>query len=678
MAYWTSCGGGLVANQLVANAKLAHATGARPTTAADRENLKTAEFTRSLLGRTNGEQTDGYDDQAAAGQASPLGGSRKYEAYGYFASDALRDDISEVGHIIQSLKGGKQIDSRMGSRMDERVEEAEEERRRLQREQREKMKRNMKARDPKHKVAQKVESRRNYEAGTDGTSVPMVTVSVQGVRGPERIPLVDVHSIRSRCKRLSSTCSVESLLKDQQVRDEEERQEAQMLKEVKEDVPQGSLHLQLSFKERCLKARTQKRALHVGAMIHKIESMRSMCPEGVLERYTAKSSNSGFNQGQDGLESMRSSVQLTRQERIWNCDSTKSLKGLIEEEPARKSLLHSATSLCKTREKARRCWAIVRAFVIFFVQCLLLVKRRNAALMVQSVMRQLGEWSRVKLTMKLVIKDVRKIQGYCRGFLELKHHRCELIQKDWQRFEDVHLSKFYKMYQELIVAEAHQKAQDQRSRRPSRAGDIFDTSRSVKAPAINWKQFRIPPVYRKQVVGRFYMARLRRHVRAKANVVELFRSALERQRDMVKFLSSFGADTSNIGIGSTDEGIVRNAAAAPSSSRFLWRPTEEEVLNMIALAVQDLQCACVLPFRDHASRKDIKGNVMFRGDDQKLSLIRSQLLSSRVDNRMSIMPTAGEVEDVNAVNEYSSEPNDIDEVFDRFVPHYQTQLDEHP
>lgn len=122
---------------------------------------------------------------------------------------------------LEHLSEGNQESKLKAEREEERRQQALEERRARQRERQ--------ARDPRRKVALKVENRRRFgrtdsSGGLCGSSVPMCEVTVCGEGGHETVGMVDVAGLRSRCQRLNNTGSksastVDLLLQDQRQRE---------------------------------------------------------------------------------------------------------------------------------------------------------------------------------------------------------------------------------------------------------------------------------------------------------------------------------------------------------------------------------------------------------------------------------------------------------------------------
>lgn len=95
----------------------------------------------------------------------------------------------------------------------------EEERRHQEKEERRARQRERLTRDPHRKVALKLENRRRFGRSRTCPSgrpeVPMMTVDIVGSRGLEKVELVDLRTLRSRCHPLGSGTTVRSLLEHQ-------------------------------------------------------------------------------------------------------------------------------------------------------------------------------------------------------------------------------------------------------------------------------------------------------------------------------------------------------------------------------------------------------------------------------------------------------------------------------
>merc|ERR1711907_619334 len=105
------------------------------------------------------------------------------------------------------------------------------------------------------------------------------------------------------------------------------------------------------------------------------------------------------------------------------------------------------------------------------------------------------------------------------------------------------------MYTDMIVEEEKKKTAEKN----------FSYVKNKRKSSAYWWQFRIPELERITMIHRYYGAQLRRHARGKANILELFRNALQIKRDAVNYVKLFGADASQ---GKMDDDDRRPRAAS--------------------------------------------------------------------------------------------------------------------
>jgi len=341
------------------------------------------------------------------------------------------------------------------------------------------------------------------------------------------------------------------------------------------------------------------------------------------------------------------------------------------------------------RRKTRRRWKLVKGVVKFLMSFFLHRRRTKYIDAVKFVLGQLGEWTRVKHSMCNLVNNVVKIQRNFRAFMVVKRERCDLIAKEWTRIEENHLASFFKLYTELIVDEEMQKTaaknfsyvkSKRRASMSFQQGNIFgqiqnelglDSHKNVAGghslaeSTVDWTPFRIPEAERSTMIGRYYMAQLRRHSRGKANILELFQNALKMKREAVNFLKFFGEDV-ELSQGKMEERAPTPRPQVPEKVHQYWFPSEETVLDMIALSVDQLTKANILPFRDHAARKaGLKGNTFWRGNESTLQKLWQQMFSRRGDIKATA-PT-----ELVPSPKHSKSLKNMDDVFDTFTPRYK-------
>lgn len=170
-----------------------------------------------------------------------------------------------------------------GDRAEARArEEREAERRRHEAELRKARLKEKAARDPRRKIQLKLENKRRFEIDTlDGAGIPTTEVSVQGHRGGEKMRLVDVRALRSKCRGLSE--GIHSVHQLVELQERKEKAYAALktsssmptLGHEKNNPDDAILPSQVSWEDRYQRARHQKRCLTSESLVRKLEAMRT-------------------------------------------------------------------------------------------------------------------------------------------------------------------------------------------------------------------------------------------------------------------------------------------------------------------------------------------------------------------------------------------------------------------
>lgn len=144
--------------------------------------------------------------------------------------DAFHVCASAVDNLIEDLSRSARLEhlvAHAGCASKADVRQLEERRKALRRqeiEQRRALKRERDKRDPQRSVELKIQSKRSYNNGTPPwAEVPMQKVDVVRFSGTERVSLVDVRLLRSRCQQLEQGATVASLMESQRQRAKQER-----------------------------------------------------------------------------------------------------------------------------------------------------------------------------------------------------------------------------------------------------------------------------------------------------------------------------------------------------------------------------------------------------------------------------------------------------------------------
>jgi len=135
-------------------------------------------------------------------------------------------------------------------------------------------------------------------------SLPMTQFAVQGEHGREEHALVDVQAIQNKCRGLSASCSVKSLLEAQRLREHE--QEA-LAKKDSETRPTAELEAlaKLSWEDRMELAEHRKLQGHISSVFNSMGQMRSKYPKDIpdsIVNHLHAMGQGDFNWHQDNFD----------------------------------------------------------------------------------------------------------------------------------------------------------------------------------------------------------------------------------------------------------------------------------------------------------------------------------------------------------------------------------------
>eukprot|EP00927_Polykrikos_kofoidii_P033572 TRINITY_DN28398_c0_g1_i1.p1 TRINITY_DN28398_c0_g1~~TRINITY_DN28398_c0_g1_i1.p1 ORF type:complete len:667 (-),score=122.74 TRINITY_DN28398_c0_g1_i1:507-2288(-) len=291
------------------------------------------------------------------------------------------------------------------------------------------------------------------------------------------------------------------------------------------------------------------------------------------------------------------------------------------------------------RQKARLRLALFVAcarWVVVFRKCR---RRSNASDMVQDFMKQTGEWCRVKLAIKKFMGALKVIHKASRDYLARTKDLVIKMDMVWVRVEDRELESYWRNYQLHLCAEEQEKAESQvkssgylaqKALKQFQAGDkgviaqgkhqvkglshlaLFqDIQRRVEDGQINydWQEFRVPEAERKKVVYRYFMNQMKRSVRTKMAIREMFAIFMKDQRDIAVFLRSLGSETTS------SDGIFlgqrSTLASLVKSSKANWRVLSEDTAKLlISLCATELEKGDFDRWHDHPSCNDYFPNPL--------------------------------------------------------------------
>lgn len=211
-----------------------------PSNAARRENSRMQWFEEQVERRKN----SGAILRSGVGVRRPVwrGSSVSLDAAVVEDRDSqaelFRNQSAEVADLIADLTRGARLDHLLSPTKREeepreeqpRVERREERRPRPSRSTEPSARRGSLPRHPQAKVAERLESRRRGSTvGLEGVppppvlDIPMVNVDIQGSKGVEKVAMVDIGTLRSRCERLEKGVRAKDLLELRKMQEREEQ-----------------------------------------------------------------------------------------------------------------------------------------------------------------------------------------------------------------------------------------------------------------------------------------------------------------------------------------------------------------------------------------------------------------------------------------------------------------------
>lgn len=279
------------------------------------------------------------------------------------------------------------------------------------------------------------------------------------------------------------------------------------------------------------------------------------------------------------------------------------------------------------RRRTRTRWKVVRGVVNFLV-CFFLQKKRHAAVdKIKLLLAQIGEWSRVKSLAQKTIGNIKVLQRGCRDCLALKRKRCDEMAKVWVRIEDRELSQFFREYAKHLVDESKEMAREAAMSATSKKGrpqpliakskreqhlDIASVleqngvnSDQFVAASLDWRKMRIPPWKRREMIGWYYMRKLKQHVQDRKSMLSAVQTAVRNHKEMKVFLKQFGAEEGHeVEFGQAAGDVREHSSTKP---RF-WEVHHDDniVLELIARCAHDLKGE--VPFQLHPANMGQAGD----------------------------------------------------------------------
>jgi len=632
---------------------------------------------------------------SAGGTTSANDGSEAFEAEELVDQEVFLKDLADVDHHIQDLARSILFQHLERASMEERAAaKAEEARRRREAELRRARKKEQMARDPKRKVALKIENKRRFsgheedepDAKQGKDTIPLRKYEVYGESGSEKVNIVDILKIQSQCEMLNESGGVDRML--------DARHHSEKLRRALTFTDPGDRNSETSLfpsdispdLPRDERAKQLRKDKYLNQLIDKMSTLRSewkymlpfdldLASSGFVDAHGQRISVSNLiarnpRAAQKFLKELSSLIgqriqayggrrggivggytlleSLGSKDPVSSKDTPDPVQRMMSKKKSQKDLQRSDTQ----RAISRKRWSIVKALT----QWLLLWFRRRrlhtSANICVMVLRQMGEWSRIRSAMKGFVDNVTLLQRWCKRFLTVKRRRCGLCEKEWERFEDFHLSHFFRNKAQAIIQEQKDLAateamggqgkrqykglQSGKAKRDKQAFlNLLEAGVEGGEISIDFRAYKIPPAERRAIINRWYMVTLRNHVRSEQTIALTIKEMLAAERELERFVSTFGCRTV-VQVAPTIEEEVDDrgrkiAKKGQLSDDDMWqlrigaklkhewyRVTEEFVIRCIAVAAQAM--AQMAPFQDHPANRGLTTRpaaVPYDGEEDK-------------------------------------------------------------
>jgi len=621
--------------------------------------------------------------QQKRGHLDPLSAASEVpEFLGLIKPEEFLQETANLDHRIEDMSRAVRFDHLEGSKSEEKARQKRDEaRKQKEAELRSARKREQEARNPQRKVALRLENKRRFEQETlEDPSIPMIKVEVPGSHA---VSVVDVRMLRSRCRMMGEGTNVRQMLETEKNREKQDRCMSLMrsLRSATSSPEFLSTELpsEQSYEDRRERVKAQQQANHVNNIIQKLANCRNRLPYKLPYRFAVQTSNTpmapGTPSGQrltimapssprPGVEAHVAEVLaerfaqptgqhnapdiaemplLPRRQTVRQPEVQKLMgelgRNVVKEEAAerksvftkrRQSVDHrqraDASKVAAARVRLRKRWAVVRAACKVFMLRALILRRRTAIGLVKNFLAELGEWARMRSSIKRLMSSIKVLQKTCKNYQATKRQRCEVMQRQWERVEDQELTKYFRMYSQRIAREMREQitpaSPSQGSKHsPNQSGQTGGRARqNSKLSAgffsdrrkeflqmvefniengklnIDWRAYKIPEKDRWATITCFYTMQLKKHVRSKSSFLAAVKARVDNEKEMIHFLKMFGANETQVR-------EFRNSAVSEVTPPDFWQMSDETVKELIALAAQDL--VNEKPFQEHPCNKDL-------------------------------------------------------------------------
>jgi hypothetical protein len=444
------------------------------------ENFKKEQYTIQI------EEVKGSPDSGAGASAEAIAAAAaEAEVLGMIDKETFVHDVSQINHSIEDLSRSIRFEHLEKNSAQEKQDAAREEaRKRKEAELRRARKKEQMARDPKRKVALRIENRRREEdldarkdskkAGSTKKTkqdIPFAKFEVHGPNGSSKVDIVDVQKIKHKCEFMDMPIKVADML---EIREKAERRSKLMNSTMSTNISsslfqsvQSSLTTpchsmsEMSVDERLDRASVLRAESYAQTMLHKVSSMRNQWRYtvpydlDVADRNTPRGSTTlvvskkhsrtrkdskvveeldKMVESEDKRKVRRSSISsLAVLKQLAVPESFTNAKRASMKKMVRKKSQMEAEELAQyeaLKARARRHWNVVRALVKWSILLFTTQKKNESAEMMKMLLKNCGEFLRISAAVRKFIGAVKVLQRYMKAFLVLKRKRCMQIEKE--------------------------------------------------------------------------------------------------------------------------------------------------------------------------------------------------------------------------------------------------------
>lgn len=559
------------------------------------------------------------------------------------------DDVAHLTNVIEDLSKLIRFDHLQKS--DARMLKLEAARREKEAELRRARKKEQMAKDPSRKVAFKIERgrREKQEMLETLAKVPNAELSMRrmsqdiplvpfhapgcGTGNKEPVPVVDIKKIQRSCEGLGHHQNASELLQLRRRREVEKSTSCSFvgLNEYKW-FSANSLLDGFTLEDRLAKVKAQRDDLIACKMRRRLLNMRSECPEYLCRAWGLASA----------VDSPEVSLLLdSDSDSDWNGSEAVSRRGSVnssrrssEDKPTGKKKLHSKRTVnsltpaafgkgrrasarintelkndvrkqLERMRKIRTRWVCLRACVQWLK---LLFRKQRLDRSVDTclvLLRQLGEWVRIRGALKQFMNNVKNIQRTVREYLAMKRRRCHLIEKEWCRVEDMHLAAHAQFRAQKAMQEKDKTSKVKSKRRILQAALEASVSSKWKL-VVDFSSQRIPVAERRAVIAAYHKKAIKRHMYIGKTFLQLVFDALRARRELDNFLNQFhygGATKSVVESLEIRKEDLITTNEKDSSECSYWQMPEAIILNLVACCAQGLEH--VGSFKEHPANQAI-------------------------------------------------------------------------